>query len=95
MNDPAIRVENLGKLYRIGSARERNKTLRETLVDAAKSPFLRAQEAWRKGSHSQPQAPSSPHAEGISPLSAPSSMLSPCADVSDHFWKLAQAFIPN
>ena len=47
MNDPAIRVENLGKLYRIGSARERNRTLRETLVDAAKAPFLRAQEAWR------------------------------------------------
>lgn len=84
MNDPAIRVENLGKLYRIGS-KERYNTFRETLVHAAKAPFLRVQDAWRKGFYSQPQAPSSSHAEGISPLSAPSSMLSPG---DDHIWAL-------
>jgi lipopolysaccharide transport system ATP-binding protein len=36
--DTVIKVENLSKQYRIG-ARERYKTFRETLVDAAKSPF--------------------------------------------------------
>jgi len=86
LTEPIIKVENLGKLYRIGSAREQNKTFRETLVDAAKAPFLRVQEAWRKGSHSQPQAPSSPLAEGISPLSAPSPM--PSSQSDDTIWAL-------
>jgi lipopolysaccharide transport system ATP-binding protein len=34
MSDIAIRVEHLGKLYRIGAQQERYKTLRETLVGA-------------------------------------------------------------
>jgi lipopolysaccharide transport system ATP-binding protein len=38
MNDIAIRVENLGKQYRIGK-RERYKTLRDTLADTATAPF--------------------------------------------------------
>ena len=33
-----MRVENLGKLYRIGK-RERYKTLRDTLTDAMYAPF--------------------------------------------------------
>lgn len=36
-----IRVENLGKEYRIGMRRSAYKTLRETLVEAARSPFRR------------------------------------------------------
>jgi lipopolysaccharide transport system ATP-binding protein len=45
MSDVAIRVEGLGKQYRIGVAqggRYRYRTIRETLVDAAKGPFRRA-----------------------------------------------------
>jgi len=41
MTEVAIRVENLSKQYRIG-AKEGYKTFRETLVDAAKAPILRA-----------------------------------------------------
>jgi lipopolysaccharide transport system ATP-binding protein len=45
MSDVAICVEGLGKQYRIGVAqggRYRYRTIRETLVDAAKGPFRRA-----------------------------------------------------
>jgi lipopolysaccharide transport system ATP-binding protein len=57
MNDPAIRVENLGKLYRIGSARERNKTLREAMTDMITAP-------WRS-MRSKPHAPCSmPSSQG-------------------------------
>jgi len=39
--DVAIRVENLGKRYRIGQQRESYKSLRESLVHAAAAPFRR------------------------------------------------------
>ncbi len=38
-NDIVIKVEKLSKQYRIG-AKEGYKTFRETLVDAAKAPFV-------------------------------------------------------
>jgi lipopolysaccharide transport system ATP-binding protein len=41
MNDIAIRVESLGKLYRIGKL-EKYRTLRDTLTDAFAAPFRRA-----------------------------------------------------
>ena len=41
MADLAIRVENLGKQYRIGEAQERYRTLREALAQTARSPFRR------------------------------------------------------
>lgn len=41
MADIAIRVENLGKLYRIGASRNRHETLREQLTDAFTAPFRR------------------------------------------------------
>ena len=44
MSEIAIRVENLGKLYRIGP-RERYKTLRGTLTDALYAPFRRLRSA--------------------------------------------------
>ena len=44
-DDVVIRVDNLSKQYRIGGARADYKTIRETIVDAVKAPFLRAQEA--------------------------------------------------
>ena len=41
MNDIAIRVENLSKLYKIGTRQERYKTLRDTLVNVATGPLRR------------------------------------------------------
>ena len=46
MSDTVIKVENLSKQYRIG-AKEGYKTFRETLVDAAKAPFVHLGAAWR------------------------------------------------
>jgi lipopolysaccharide transport system ATP-binding protein len=40
MSDVAIRVEGLGKLYRLGK-RERYRTLRDTIVDTLAAPFRR------------------------------------------------------
>ena len=42
MANVAIRVENLSKLYRIGGPQARYKTLRESLVGAARAPIRRA-----------------------------------------------------
>ncbi|RPH52469.1 MAG: ATP-binding cassette domain-containing protein [Desulfobacteraceae bacterium] len=39
MNNTAIHVENLGKLYKIGSTKESNKTFREAITDAVKVPW--------------------------------------------------------
>ncbi|HRL14628.1 MAG TPA: ATP-binding cassette domain-containing protein, partial [Aggregatilineales bacterium] len=39
MSDVAIRVENLGKMYRIGGKQEKYSTLRDTLVDIAATPY--------------------------------------------------------
>jgi lipopolysaccharide transport system ATP-binding protein len=41
MSDVAIRVENLGKQYRIGGPRVRYKTLRESIMGAVTSPIRR------------------------------------------------------
>ncbi len=41
-SDIAIRVEGLGKMYRIGGPQARYSTFRETLVDAFAAPFRRA-----------------------------------------------------
>src|SRR5512137_1121812 len=41
MDDIAIRVEDLGKRYRIGTAPERYKTLRDTIVSGVNAPFQR------------------------------------------------------
>ena len=41
MDDFVVRVENLGKLYRIGAQQEHYKTLRESLVGAVTRPFNR------------------------------------------------------
>jgi lipopolysaccharide transport system ATP-binding protein len=43
MNDTVIRVENLGKRYRIGASPERYKTLRDTLVSGIKAPIQKLQ----------------------------------------------------
>jgi lipopolysaccharide transport system ATP-binding protein len=41
MSDMAIKVENLGKLYRIGAWQERSQTLRESLINTVVKPFRR------------------------------------------------------
>src|SRR5438046_3463094 len=41
MTQPAIRVQNLSKQYRIGTADRRNRTFREAVNDAAVAPFRR------------------------------------------------------
>lgn len=47
MSDVAIRVENLGKQYRIGGKRDTYKTLRDTLADTILSPFRRLSKVLR------------------------------------------------
>ena len=42
MSDVAVRVENLSKQYRIGSAQASYKTLRESLIEVVQAPFRRA-----------------------------------------------------
>jgi lipopolysaccharide transport system ATP-binding protein len=39
MHDPAIHIENLSKLYRIGSARQRNRTFREAMTNTVAAPW--------------------------------------------------------
>ncbi|MGD1152450.1 MAG: ABC transporter ATP-binding protein [Syntrophales bacterium] len=48
MNDIVIQVENLGKLYRIGSAEDRDKTFREALVGMVAAPFRRIRNAFSR-----------------------------------------------
>jgi len=52
MSDIAIRVENLGKRYRIGQRRERYGTLRDTLMQALRAPLR----AWRDRGHRKGKA---------------------------------------
>ena len=49
MEDYAIRVHDLGKKYRIGVTQERYRTLRDSLVDIVKSPYLAVQSKLRSG----------------------------------------------
>jgi lipopolysaccharide transport system ATP-binding protein len=48
MNDIAIRVENLGKQYKIGLAPERYRTLRDSLVDTAAAPIRWIQSTFKR-----------------------------------------------
>lgn len=47
MDELAIRVESIGKQYHIGGPQIRYRTLRETLVQSAKRPFLRISNSLR------------------------------------------------
>lgn len=47
MSDIAIRIENLGKMYRIGGAQEQYRTLRDSITDAVGAPFKRARSLLR------------------------------------------------
>jgi lipopolysaccharide transport system ATP-binding protein len=56
MSDLAIRVEKLGKQYKIGVAQERYRTLRDALVDGASTPIRRLSPGKR---HASPDSSSS------------------------------------
>ncbi|RPI24798.1 MAG: ABC transporter ATP-binding protein, partial [Chloroflexota bacterium] len=56
MTDLAIRVDNLGKQYKIGLATERYRTLRDSLTGAVSAPFRRIRAAM-KGSEAQSGQP--------------------------------------
>jgi len=77
MSEIVIKVENLSKQYRIG-AREGYRTFRETLVDAAKAPFVRLREALSKEQRAEGSSDSM--------LSAPGSKRSSRSD--DLIWAL-------
>lgn len=49
MSGTIIKVENLSKQYRIGGAKGGYKTIRETIVNAAKAPFQRFRSAFASG----------------------------------------------
>ncbi|NTV55784.1 MAG: ABC transporter ATP-binding protein [Deltaproteobacteria bacterium] len=77
MSEIVIKVENLSKQYRIG-AREGYRTFRETLVDAAKAPFVRLRGALSKEQRTENSSDSM--------LSAPGSKRSSRGD--DLIWAL-------
>jgi lipopolysaccharide transport system ATP-binding protein len=83
MSDIVIKVENLGKRYRIGE-HEAYKTFREALVKFSKTPFQKFKKPLSKEqkikSNTQLSALSSKPVESSSPLSALSSPLSPPGD---------------
>ena len=56
MNDPVIRVDNIGKRYRIGTARERNRTFREAITDMFTTPWRGTKNALRKTSVSSEES---------------------------------------
>jgi len=79
MSDTVIKVENLGKSYRIGAREAGYRTFRETLVDSIKAPFLHAQEAWSIAHRAWSKRKKN------SPLPAPRS---PLSSPDDTFWAL-------
>src|SRR5574340_322482 len=48
MSDIAIRVDNLGKKYRIGGPQEAYKTLRDSMTGAARAPFRRVASTFQR-----------------------------------------------
>lgn len=55
MNDVAIRVENLSKLYRIGGPQEQYKTLRESIMGTVTGPLRRLRSAFSKSKIRNPK----------------------------------------
>jgi lipopolysaccharide transport system ATP-binding protein len=95
---PAIRVEGLSKLYRIGTRKQAYHTLRETLSEAGQAAWrsacraaARAATAWRANGRS----PTTPAATGVSPNGATQGTdgaegrldATPRLE-GDHFWAL-------
>jgi lipopolysaccharide transport system ATP-binding protein len=51
MSERVIRVENLGKLYRIGGKQDRYMTLRDSLAYTFSSPFNKVAKLWRRNAN--------------------------------------------
>ena len=68
MSDVAIKVENLSKLYKIGTRQERYKTLRDTITDAFTTPLRKLKQ---RAKTREPKVDSSVNSK----LHAPSSLL--------------------
>jgi lipopolysaccharide transport system ATP-binding protein len=83
MSDIAIRVEGLGKRYRIGE-RERYKALRDVITDAAAAPFRKLRSAF-SNNHSNGNGA---NGNGHSSLITHNSSLVPADSQSDLFWAL-------
>ena len=93
---PAIRVEGLSKMYRIGTRPQAYHTLRETLSDAGVAAWRRIRQAasrafgpWRNGRRLCPGAAD----EAVAGSAEATHGNGDCADVSprlegDHFWAL-------
>jgi len=91
MSDIAICVENLSKLYRIGTGRAPYKTLRESLTSAIASPLRRWRDRRPKtadGSLGPPSPVSGP--PSTSPPSSVPGLQSPVPGPSpdNHIWAL-------
>jgi len=74
MTDIAIKVENLSKLYRIGSRQNDYRTLRDTITDAFTAPFRKLRkrvESKRLEGDSNLSALGSPQNSSLSALSSP------------------------
>ena len=84
-DDVVIKVENLSKQYRIG-AHEGYKTFRETLVDAAKAPFVRLRGALSKVTKARSWEQGARSKDISSPILAPCSQQSSQRD--DFIWAL-------
>ena len=82
MNDIAIKVEKLSKLYRIGAKQESYKTLRATLTEGVTAPFRRLSSVFG--------GPSSVLSHRSSVLGPRSSIIGPRSSVvcNDTIWAL-------
>jgi lipopolysaccharide transport system ATP-binding protein len=47
MSKPIIQAQNISKIYRIGARENTNKTFREAVVDAIKSPYKNLRDLWK------------------------------------------------
>ncbi|HRT71755.1 MAG TPA: hypothetical protein P5308_10395, partial [Syntrophales bacterium] len=57
MSDTVIKVENLSKQYRIGSAVDRHRNFREALTDTFTYPFRRLKHAFSRGNATSDKNP--------------------------------------
>jgi lipopolysaccharide transport system ATP-binding protein len=81
MSNIAIRVENLGKQYRIGTRQRGYKTLRESIADTLTSPFVR----WRGRRRATIDGSSGHPSSVFAPSNSHSALRTP---QSDYIWAL-------
>ena len=72
-----IQAHDISKIYRIGAREQMNKTLREALVDAVRSPYKNLRDLWRLTKFKPEERESSAH-----PLQQPQDIIWALRDVS-------------